>query len=434
MKAWVVLGAWLVGAVYAAEITATVWRAPFVIADRHRREVRVEARATGITGGTLCEFFLIATNSGHDYEAIAVSLARPSDVHRALEFIGISPGRPVNAKELRFWPRGERVIAELEWVDPAAPDGPPRRVRLEETLVDTRTGQPLPTDGLVFVGSTRVPVENGTGTVYAADEMEPNSIASAFNLETTVLDIPRRGTQSALYDYQIANSNYVWSKGTPLLVVMRPEPRAEGRPRIHDLVLMIGTTNGRLTIALRETTTATPLASSLQEVEHRLRELGAAAFDAHIDVRIEPTTPVRDLRSLGEVVARLAELPAVRIEPPSSGQLYYRAFNPDPSLRRREDRPSQPWELYFRAGDPGKWTAVLVTVRPGRDILTNEPTFFTREYPATTPEELRSRLTEEGPGLPIVVVFAPAPMTYGELMEFVGPLMTTHPVIHVFSE
>lgn len=432
---------WVVGlagmcalAVLAAEGPPAIWHAPFVTADRRLREVRVEVRATGIAGGTLCEFFLIATNSGHDYEAIAVSLARPSDVHRALEFIGVPAGRPVDPKALRFWPRGERVIAEFEWRDPSAPDHPPRHVRFEDTLVDTRTGESLPRDGLVFVGSTRVPAENGTGTVYAADEVEPNSIASAFNLETTVLDIPRRGSQSALYDYQIANSNYVWAKGQPLTVVLRPEPRPDGRPRLSELGLTLGVEEDRPAIRLEARGGAEAPVAGLAEVERRLRELGSAGFDAHLDVRIEPSTPVRHLRWLGETVARLAELSAVRIEPPAPGQLYYRALNPEPSLRRRDERPSQPWELHLSAADGGGWSAVLMSVQHGRDILTDEPRWWTTEYRAATPEELRAQLTKHGPGLPVIVVFAPGAMTCGELMRFVAPLMNTHPVIHVFAD
>ncbi|MCX7819263.1 MAG: YdjY domain-containing protein [Kiritimatiellae bacterium] len=422
------------GAVAEAADVNPLWRAPFVTADRERREVRIDARATGIQGGTLCEFFLIATNSGHDYEAIAVSLARPSDVHRALEHIGLQPGHPVDPKALRFWPRGERVIAEFEWRDAAATGGAPARVRFEDTLVDTRTGTTLPREGLVFVGSARVPAAAGTGTVYAADEIEPCSIASAFNLETTVLDIPRRGSQSALYDYQIANSNHVWAKGEPLTVVLRPEPRPDGRPRVRDFALHIGLAEGRPTVSLAESGGAAAVAGAPEEVERRLRELVEGGFDPHLDVQVRPEVPVRELRVIGEAVARFAELSGVRIEPPSAGQVYYRALSPDPSLRRREERPSQPWELRLQAAPGGGWSAVLVRVEAGRDILTDAPTFFTREFPAQTPAELRARLDAEGPGLPVIVVFAPGAMTYGEMMRFVAPLMTTHPVIHVFAD
>lgn len=421
---------------------SSVLELPHARADRAAREVRIEARATGIEGRTQAEFFLIATNSGHDYEAVAVSLARPSDVHRALEFIGLQPGRPIDPKALRFWPRGERVIAEFEWREGGETSGPPRRTRMEETLLDLRTGRPLPADGLVFVGSARVPAPDGTGTVvYAADEIEPHSIASAFNLETTVLDIPRRGSQSALYDYQIVNPDLVWTAATPLTVVLRPEPRPAGDSRIVDLDLTVrpaadGSTSDPFLTRLTRQPDGTAVADGTPSaVQAAIESTAARDHDVHLTIRLNDTLALSHLRAVGEWLAAVAEHPNVRVEPPPQGQLYYRALAPDPALRDRAERPSQPWELRLQPSQKdGGWKAVLSRVEPGRDILTDAPTFVSMDFEADTPAALRARLDEHGPGLRVIVVYAPGRMSFGDMMKFVAPLTATHPVIHVFAD
>ncbi len=418
-----------------AETEPTQLVLPHLVADRAAKEVRIEARATGVQGHTQTEFFLIATNSGHDYEAIAVCMARPSDVHRALEFIGLQPGRPVDPEAIRLWPRGPRVWCEIEW---KLPTGGVRRVRIEETVLDTRTGQPLPKTGLVFVGSKWIPAPDGTGKVYAADVEEPNSIASAFNLSTTVLDIPRRGAQGALYDYQVANPATVMPEGTPVTVVMRPEPRPDGTPRARDLDLHVSAgpqPDAHPEFRLCEGVPLRELAKGkLTDIVPSIQTLAERGHDLHLTVRVAPDTPVARLRAIGALVGVLAEHPDVRIEPPPPGQLFYRAFTPDPDFRDRAQRPSQPWELRFQRTSEGQWRAILTQVELGRDILTDQPRFYTTDYPADTPEELRRHLDAHGPGLRVIVVFAPGPMKFGDMMRFLAPLTATHPVVHVYEE
>lgn len=416
----------------------TVLELPFLKADREAREVRLDARSTGLEARTQAEFFLIATNSGHDYEAIAVVKARPSHVHRALEFIGMTPGKPVDSKALRFWPRGERVIGEIEWRDGGTPTGALRRVRLERTLIDTRTGRPLPDDGLVFTGSTHAPAADGTGTVYAADEFEPNSIASAFNLEATVLDIPRRGGQNALYDYQVVNPEHVLPRDFALTVILRPEPRTNGVPRVTDLDLMIEPPAAKGQVAQLRLRAAAGTArighDNPGEIARSLDAIVASGRDPHLTVRVEPTVPLGSLKTLGNVIARLTDDHHARIEPPPEGQIYYRAFTPDPAFRSRSDRPTQPWELRFDRTAAGKWNARLASVENIREIVTDTPTFKVAEFPVDSAAALRKALDDHGPGLPVILVFAPVAMTYGDLMAFLGPALKTHPVVHLFTD
>ena len=148
-----------------------------LLANRKEKWVRIMAEATALLPTSQSEFFLITENSGHDYEAIAISFAKPSDVHFALEFIGMKAGRPVNMEKYCFWPKGERVIATVTWNA-----GKEMRARAESLVTNRKMGGPLPQDGFVFVGSVmRDPLDGSAGPkVYAADAFGPNCIASYF--------------------------------------------------------------------------------------------------------------------------------------------------------------------------------------------------------------------------------------------------------------
>ena len=148
---------------------------PGLLADRRARTVTIRARATGLPRGEPMEFFLIPADSGKDYEALAVAFVKPSDVDRAIRFIGLTPGRPINYAQQRFWAKGPRLSIHYEWDQPAAEEGgkpQPVRVRAERLAIDTRSGKPMPFDGFIFTGSFRFTQKDERGvetTHYAAD-------------------------------------------------------------------------------------------------------------------------------------------------------------------------------------------------------------------------------------------------------------------------
>src|SRR5882672_4122693 len=117
---------------------------PGLLADRKEKTVRLYGRATGLGPGDPVEFFIIPADSGKDYESLTVAFVKPSDVDRALKFIGMKAGRPVNYTENQYWPKGERVLMSVEWT-PIGDDAQDRRknpsgkIRAEELTLDTRT-------------------------------------------------------------------------------------------------------------------------------------------------------------------------------------------------------------------------------------------------------------------------------------------------------
>ena len=181
---------------------------PGIIANRRLKQVRVQAEATGLSSG-VAEFFLVGQNSSHDYEALALSFAKPGEIQKALMFIGMEPGRPVDHTTLQFWPKGERVLMTFA---AAVPDPVP--IRVDQLVIDTRTGKPLPQSGLVFTGSREVENEDNPGQVlYFADVRDPMSVAATYNEPESVLDVPRIAPQGEVYESYLVNTQHVFAAG-----------------------------------------------------------------------------------------------------------------------------------------------------------------------------------------------------------------------------
>jgi len=100
------------------------------------------------------------------HETIVTIDAQPSAVHKALEELGIKPGAPVmGGKEAG---KGPEVSIYLEL---PTPDGEWKRVPIDKTLVDSRTGKPFPKSvKWRFTGSVMSkPDPNKDDKVYGAD-------------------------------------------------------------------------------------------------------------------------------------------------------------------------------------------------------------------------------------------------------------------------
>ena len=102
------------------------------------------------------------------HETVVTIEAMPSDVHAALVKLGLKPGTPVLGQG-KTPPQGPACKIYLEIPDAA---GTPRKVPLDRTLMDKRTGKPFPKSVTWrFTGSVRTkPDPNSDMTVYGADQ------------------------------------------------------------------------------------------------------------------------------------------------------------------------------------------------------------------------------------------------------------------------
>lgn len=423
----------------ACAVNTNLMVRPGLIADRAQRTVTIAAETIRLEVGKPVEFPLIAENSGKDYEALAISFAVPSDIHAALEFIGLQPGKGVDAAAMRFWPKGEPVDVMFQYDDSVGGTSTVRTVPASRLITDTRTGKPLPDDGFVFVGSARVPPPgsaSGTGAVYAADVFSPNAIVTVFNEGTTVLDVPRRASQHEVYAFQVPNpacrlpdAGFAW-------VTLKPRSRQGDRPFLDFTLRAEPATN-------TPAGTATPIRWSLSGADRTVAAKGAdlsalqeslaalAAGRKHIYVTIEPSDAmdISQLRQLAKAVETLEDKGLMRVEPPPAGHPYYKAFLPNEQHRQRANRPIQPWEFYI--GSAGA-TNQLVYVEEIWGDNGAPSTYRETRHPVAAPRDIPSLLTQhDAPS--VVLIFPASSLPYSALRPFLAPFIERRMIIYIFA-
>ncbi len=406
---------------------------PGLTADRKRRTVDVLAECTGLPGGEAVEFLLVDQDSSHGYEALLWSLAKPSDVHRALEFIGLKPGAPRQPALPRLGADGDRVTLTVRQAGHAA-------FPAERLILDKETEKTLPEDGFVFAGSCLAAPPDGKGPQqYVADLYDPRTVAPLFNDPAAVLDLPRRAEQGEVYDRQVVNPAHVFEQGRLLTVVMAPDERTVGRPTSRLLrlaanrsagargtVFRLSETNGAILVEGAELTPVLERLAACSKADQAAPRLGLSFGE---------TMPIPEVARACAVMALLESLGAVRINPPTDGQLYYRAFLPDEAWRSAQGRPSQPWELHLRLRD-GTATGTMIWNDPaGRakrktlDVPTPERLWAALEA------DVREREQTGQPALPaVLLVFAGPGLSYGQAAHFLAPVLPTHGTVYVFAE
>jgi hypothetical protein len=415
---------------------------PGLLADKAARTVTVAAYATGLSGNDPIEFFLIGPASGKAYESVAVSLAKPSDIRAALEFVGVPPGRPVNYRMNRFFPRGERVRMTLRWED-ASPDGnlSPVSARVEEMLLlRNADGSPsqatLPVTGLVFTGGVFLPPEQPGGEErFLADLGDPGAIASNYNEPTTVLDLPAMARQSEVYRSRVVNPAYSLKPGQKVTVVLEPASPADAPARVVDLKLAAKTgQSGDLRDLLFTLTspglTGLPADAPSGDLLAALTRLIDAGQEPFVMVEPAAELPLSTVRQLYTLLAALQTDNGIRLEPGTPAHPFYEAFLPDEKLRDPANRLWQPVELQISSD--GK--AVLRDYAEKNLTAPGEARYTTTDTPVATPDSLKDLLAARVDQRRPLAVYAPKDLTYGDLQRWLAPSLGQDWILWVYLE
>ncbi len=100
------------------------------------------------------------------HETVVTIDAKPSEIHKALESLGLKPGAPVMG-ESKEAPKGPEVKIYL---DIPSEDGKTKRLPIEKVLIDPKTNKPMPKVQWRFTGSVlKQPNPDKDDKVYGAD-------------------------------------------------------------------------------------------------------------------------------------------------------------------------------------------------------------------------------------------------------------------------
>lgn len=403
---------------------AEFWSAPFVLANRETREIWVWGQVTGMIPGDPVEFFVIYEQSGQDYESLMVTFAKPSDIHKALEFIGLEPGGPVDPARHRFWPRGDHVVPTFSFVPKDAEE--PVELPAHEWIVHPDESVMEPSTW-VFTGAPLLPDPRDPDTlVYAADAFGPNSVASTFNLRNTLFDLPKQGSKTGMYGHYNRNPAIEVAEAAPALLHLTP-PAPEHLPPEKDLLIRVLDAEATLQIEGLPDVETLPLA----DLPGTLAEQSGPVFWMTVDMA--PETPLSTMIDFAKKMEAIEDASdALRVEPPPAGQLYYQAYNPEARFRDRNNRPTQPLELQLRLDSRGQVNAHLIEIEEqwgdGR-----RPNLIEHRHDLTSPEAWGERIANDPPLVKVLFVFAPGDLTHQALMKWLTPVLDTFPVVFVYD-
>jgi hypothetical protein len=149
------------------------------------------------------------------HETVVTIDAHPSAVHKALESLGLKPGKPVLG-ESKDPPQGPEVNLYIE-VD--GPDGV-KRLTMDKVLVDKRNGKPFPKSiKFRFTGSAMIaPDPEKDDKVYGADIS--GTLIAIFPVTDQTTFQTNKTIEDEKYLKLETNPKYLPKEGTPVKLVI----------------------------------------------------------------------------------------------------------------------------------------------------------------------------------------------------------------------
>jgi hypothetical protein len=157
------------------------------------------------------------------HETVVTIDVKPSEVHKALESLGLKAGKPVMG-ESKAAPQGPAVKIYLEV---PADGGKNKRLPIEKVLIDPKTNKPLPKVEWRFTGSvSKQPNPDKPEKVYAADLT--GTLISIFPVTNETVFQTNLTMKEEKYVKLETNRKLLPKEGTAVKLVLEVPPR--GKP------------------------------------------------------------------------------------------------------------------------------------------------------------------------------------------------------------
>ena len=403
--------------------TFSAW--PGVVADMQRREVRLLAEAVGHRAGITAEFLLVGPLSDRAYEAVAVTVAMPGDIVRAVEALGLKRGGGVGSCPFRFWPCGERVTATVRCLGVKGASEKP----LQTLIRDNEPAAPMLGDGgLVFTGGS------WEGNACYTDTNMPSSVMSLYNAESSVFDVPFQVGQSEVYGRLSLAEQLPY--GALLEIVVRPLLPVDGRPRVFPLTATAAMEGDQVVLTCTGQDGTVLKRANLADALNWLRDQVASGREPFVTVDMDDAMPLRRAADVAQVFGML-DGKGIKLDGKRAQGLFLRAFLPAEKWRERKDRNPQPFELHITRDTNGALNKKLVFIEEDWTVEGLDPKLTPRDYPFEAWSEFLPLITKTGGSdskVNLLFVYAPADLPLSTFMPGLRAVSQRLPLVYVFGE
>ena len=210
----VLVGFWLLGACSWISLAAQELKI-----DKETKTISIPAKVALRKLPDLAEIYpleVVCTSAKGEkkHETVVTSEAKPSDIHKALESLGLKPGKPAKGEDAKAEGPETEIYLEI-----SKPNAPPERIAIEKLMVDRKTGKPLPKLKWLFTGSVqKQPDPDKPDKVYGADFT--GTLISIFPVtEDTVLQTNLTMKEEKLIKLE-TNTKLLPAEGTAVTLVI----------------------------------------------------------------------------------------------------------------------------------------------------------------------------------------------------------------------
>lgn len=372
---------------------ATTWAIP------EQRCVKILAEACGLHIGYEIEYLLAGHLSDRSYESLAIAWANPSDVAKAFKQLNISPGIPANVNKSMPIARGERFTVTIEAVDGTIP---PLNQLL--TINDPRM-KDLLIKGFPWVGDK------------AIDDTMPAAILACYTERYSAFGLPFWAEKGSVYgSWRIA---YEIPLGTPLIFTFTHVPTIDGTPRVVHKTLQV---------------TPETLAAPTDFLKE-LKDICSDERDIFLTLAPSPSLTVGQMRGIANIVLAAEKQGGFTIDAPSSGSVAIKAFQPNPTWLKREDRLYQPWEVSITQ-TPNGYNYTLTQIEEDWSGEGIDPKLTPKSYPFKQWQELMPLIhsldTQDGK-MNTLFFIVPSTLPLRELSLGIKSVEEELPILWIFT-
>ncbi len=406
-----------------ASETVRVWYG--VSADLKKREIHFLAEAVGHPKGITAEFMLIGPQSDRAYEAVGVTVAKPSDLVRAVESLGLSRGGCVGRSPFCFWPMGERLSVTMRRLDGATPEV---ESPLQQLICDAEIDEPLlGARGVVFTGGT------WTQEVCETDTRAPCSVLSLYNAGDTLFDVPSQISQSEGYGRVTIAETLPY--GALLEIVMRPLA-AEGQAQVLPLTLAVWASNQVISVTCQNKAGKRLKEGDLATIVTWMKQLTEEGRELFVTVGMSDDLLVKQAVEVARIFDMLNGH-GLKLEGKTPEGLFNQAFLPLEKWREREGRMPQPFELHVTRQADGTYAKKMIFIEEDWQVEGLDPKLTPREFEVADWNVLPEWVQKVGGPdnkVQVLFVFAPQDAPLHVFMPGVRVLAQRLPTVYVFAE